>query len=168
MKNNDLVFPEDTIEMYRSLNEKLSVLTADEKKVIPNLANAASLLAAALERINWAGFYLMSEGQLVLGPFMGNPACIRIPVGNGVCGVAAETNEAQVVDDVKSFPGYISCDASTLSEIVIPIHYRGTVVAVLDIDSPERHRFGKNDLEGLTRFVEILEDACDWAPFKVL
>ena len=168
MRKEEFIFPENTVEMYKVLNERLSALVSDEEKVIPNLANAASLLAAALEQINWAGFYLLSSGELVLGPFMGNPACIRIPVGKGVCGVAAENNEAQIVDDVKSFPGYISCDDSTRSEIVLPIHYRGTVVAVLDIDSPVFHRFGKNDLEGLTRFVEILEDACDWAAFKVL
>ena len=167
MQSSDLVFPEETKEMYKALNQQLASLVEGEPLVLPNLSNAASLLAAALEYINWAGFYLMHEGQLILGPFMGNPACIRINMGSGVCGTAAEKDEAQVVADVKTFPGYIACDGSTLSEIVIPIHYKGTVVGVLDIDSPQKRRFGKNDLEGLSEFVKILEDSCDWAAFKV-
>lgn len=148
--------------LYRDLSAQLSSITEDERHPIPNLANAAALLWGALHRINWAGFYLMIGGELVLGPFQGKPACIRIPVGKGVCGTAAETGETQLVHDVHKFPGHIACDSASNSEIVIPLRNGGEIIGVLDIDSPEKNRFDAEDQIGLEAFARILESACDW------
>ena len=142
---------------YQALCAQLSALTDGIPYKIANLANASALLWQHLEKINWAGFYLMEDGKLVLGPFQGKTACIVIPVGKGVCGTAVAENATQLVADVHQFPGHIACDSASNSEIVIPIHVRGEIVGVLDIDSPEFGRFTEEDREGLEQFVHILE-----------
>ena len=147
---------------YSLLLEQLASMTRTERDTIANLANASALLYMSLSDINWAGFYLVREGQLVLGPFQGKPACIRIDFGKGVCGNAAAGDAAILVPDVHAFPGHIACDAASRSEIVIPVHHAGRLTAVLDIDSPLRGRFTREDQEGLERFCAVLEDACDW------
>lgn len=147
---------------YSLLREQLASMTRTERDTIANLANASALLYMSLSDINWAGFYLVREGQLVLGPFQGKPACIRIDFGKGVCGNAAAGDAAILVPDVHAFPGHIVCDAASRSEIVVPVHHAGRLTAVLDIDSPLRGRFAREDQEGLERFCSVLEDACDW------
>ena len=142
---------------YQALCAQLSALTEGISYKIANLANASALLWQHLEKINWAGFYLMEDGNLVLGPFQGKTACIMIPVGKGVCGTAVAENATQLVVDVHQFPGHIACDSASNSEIVVPIHVRGEIVGVLDIDSPEFGRFTEEDREGLEQFVHILE-----------
>lgn len=142
---------------YEKMNAQLENMIQGVPHRIANLANASALLMLSLKDINWAGFYLMEEGRLVLGPFQGKPACIEIPVGRGVCGTAVEKDETQLVTDVQEFPGHIACDAASRSEIVVPIHRKGTVVGVLDIDSPFISRFDEEDREGLKAFVRILE-----------
>ena len=122
-----------------------------------NLANASALLWQTLKDINWAGFYKMEKGILVLGPFQGKPACIEIAVGRGVCGTAVAEDKTQLVYDVHEFPGHIACDAASNSEIVVPIHVNGEIWGVLDIDSPNVGRFTEEDKEGLERFVKVLE-----------
>ena len=157
-----MTYPEDKNEMYELLSEQLAGLMEGERDVIPNLANASALINQALKEINWAGFYLMKDGMLVLGPFQGNPACIRIPVGRGVCGTAAQTLETQLVPDVHLFPGHIACDAQSQSEIVIPLMKDGRLLGVLDIDSPVKSRFDQADRQGLENLCEMLVQACDW------
>lgn len=142
---------------YQQMNEAFSALTQGVTYYISNLANGAALLWQYLPAINWAGFYIMEDGALVLGPFQGKPACIRIPVGKGVCGTAVAENAVQLVADVHQFPGHIACDSASNSEIVIPIRKDGKVWGVLDIDSPELGRFTGEDRECLEKFVNILE-----------
>ena len=144
---------------YTFLCQQLRSLTEGIPYKIANLANASALLWQALPEINWAGFYLMEDGALVLGPFQGKTACIRIPVGKGVCGTAVAENAAQLVPDVHAFPGHIACDSASESEIVIPIRNGAEIYGVLDIDSPIKGRFSEEDLNGLTRFVQVLEKA---------
>ncbi len=167
MQDMTYAYPIDRAEMYPIVNKQLEALTADERLVVPNLANAAALLAQAIEHINWVGFYLPHQEELILGPYQGLPACIRIPIGKGVCGTAVEKNEIQCVPDVEAFPGHIACDTRSRSEIVIPIHYDGIVVGVLDIDSPNKNNFGKKDITGLYDFVRILEKNCAWKEFII-
>lgn len=143
-------------ERYTQLNKQLEALITGEKNRIANLSNASALLNHFLDRINWVGFYLMEDGELCLGPFQGLPACIRIPLGKGVCGTSAKRRETLVVEDVNAFPGHIACDAASQSEIVIPLVKDGEVIGVLDIDSPELNRFSEDDRKGLESFVEIL------------
>ncbi|GGE19592.1 protein YtsP [Marinithermofilum abyssi] len=150
-------------EVYEHLLKQAQGLFADETDWVANLANAASLLYHALDRLNWAGFYLYREGELVLGPFMGKPACIRIPAGKGVCGTAFAEKQTQRVPDVLKFPGHIACDAATRSEIVIPLFHEGNVVGVLDIDSPEPERFDEEDQTYLEQFAAVLQDNIDWS-----
>lgn len=142
---------------YTSLCAQLQALTEGIPYETANLANASALLWQALERINWAGFYKMQDGQLVLGPFQGKPACILIPVGRGVCGTAVAENATQLVYDVHQFPGHIACDAASNSEIVIPLRKNGEIWGVLDIDSPFIGRFTEEDKTGLEQFAQILE-----------
>ena len=142
---------------YRMLCAQLEALTAGVPHRIANLANASALLYDALEDLNWAGFYWMEDGKLVLSPFQGKPACIEIAVGRGVCGTAVQENRTQLVADVHRFPGHIACDSASNSEIVIPIRKDETVVGVLDIDSPSLGRFTEEDRVGLEAFVRILE-----------
>lgn len=141
---------------YSSLAMELGALVEGETDAIANYANASALLNLRLPVLNWAGFYLMKEGQLVLGPFQGKPACIRIPLGKGVCGTAAAEHRTLVVPDVHLFPGHIACDAESASEIVVPLVQEGRVVGVLDIDSPISNRFSEADRLGLELFVETL------------
>lgn len=142
---------------YGELRRQLRALIDGVPHRIANLANASALLYDALEDINWAGFYLMEQGRLVLGPFQGKPACIEIPVGRGVCGTAVQTDRTQLVPDVHDFPGHIACDSASNSEIVIPLHLDGAVFGVLDIDSPLVGRFTEADREGLEAFAAELE-----------
>lgn len=142
---------------YTSLCARLSALTDGISYETANLANAAALLWQELPDINWAGFYKMQDGQLVLGPFQGKPACITIPVGRGVCGTAVAEDRAQLIADVHAFPGHIACDCASNAEIVIPIHAGGIIWGVLDIDSPKHGRFSQTDLDGLQAFVRILQ-----------
>ena len=148
---------------YGLLCEQLRSLAEDEPNYLPVLANASALIFEELDRLNWAGFYLMNKGALLLGPFQGKTACIRIALGKGVCGTAAQKDETQVVADVHKFPGHIACDGASNSEIVVPIHAGGKVIGVLDIDSPVFGRFSEEDKAGLEDFVRILEEVTDFA-----
>jgi GAF domain-containing protein len=156
-------YPDDKEELYALVHHQLEALVSGERCPMPNLANASALLWLALRDINWAGFYLMMDGELVLGPFQGKPACIRIKVGTGVCGTAVQQDRVQLVKDVHQFPGHIACDSASNSEIVVPIHSQGEVVGVLDVDSPSFARFDDVDRRGLEKVVEILERACDFS-----
>ncbi len=143
---------------YKLINEQLKSITDGIKYQIANLANASALLYSSLDNLNWAGFYLMQEGKLVLGPFQGKVACIEIPIGKGVCGTAVAENKIQRIENVHEFPGHIACDSASNSEIVIPIHVNGEIYGVLDIDSPILNRFSLEDQNGLEEFVKILEN----------
>lgn len=143
-------------EQYNQLSKQLDALLEGENNLIANLSNASALLNTFLKEINWVGFYLMNEGELVLGPFQGLPACVRIPVGRGVCGTTVAKEQTMVVDDVHAFPGHIACDAASKSEIVIPLIKDGVVLGVLDIDSPIEARFTSEDKDGLEKFVDVL------------
>ena len=147
--------------LYHELTVTADALTEGEENLMAILSNVAALLGDTLPQINWAGFYLMDFGQLVLGPFWGKPACLRIQPGRGVCGTAAALDAIQRVDDVHAFPGHIACDAASASEIVIPLHVNGRVAAVLDIDSPVPARFTETDQDGLARLAAVLE-ALPW------
>lgn len=144
-------------EFYQQLNAQLSALIDGVPHKIANLANASALLYDAMDRLNWAGFYLMEGGRLVLGSFQGKTACIEIPVGRGVCGTAVARRETIRVEDVHQFPGHIACDSASNSEIVLPLFKDGEVVGVLDIDSPFTCRFTPEDEEGLEAFARIIE-----------
>ncbi|KIF52085.1 GAF domain-containing protein [Vibrio owensii] len=145
------------IEQYQRLTKQAVALIESEKDYIANLANISSLLFMELDDLNWAGFYLKKGDELVLGPFQGKPACVRIPMGRGVCGTAAQTNSVQRVYDVHEFEGHIACDAASNSEIVIPFTINGEVAGVLDVDSPNIGRFNEIDEEGLTHFMVEVE-----------
>ena len=147
---------------YKLLAAQIKSLAEDEPNYIPVMSNASALLYDNMEDLNWAGFYLMNKGSLMLGPFQGKVACIRIEVGKGVCGTAVAENKTQLVKDVHQFPGHIACDSASNSEIVVPIHKNGEVVAVLDIDSPSLNRFDEVDKEGLELFVKTLEEVVDF------
>ena len=144
---------------YKALNAQLKALTDGIPYKTAYLANASALLWEHLDTIYWAGFYMMEEGALVLGPFQGKTACIRIPVGKGVCGTAVAENATQLVPDVHLFPGHIACDCASNSEIVVPIRKNGEGIGVLDISSPVKNRFTEEDRTGLEAFVDILEQA---------
>jgi len=148
--------------LYRDLAKSLASLLEGETDALANLANASGLLAQALDRINWCGFYLLRSGELVLGPFQGKPACVRIAMGQGVCGKAAARRETLVVPDVAAFPGHITCDPASRSEIVLPIVEDGALRGVLDVDSPESDRFAVEDREGLEEFVRVLTPRIAW------
>ena len=143
-------------EKYKQLSVQLDALVSGEPNVYANLSNASALLNQFFDRINWVGFYLMDGEELVLGPFQGLPACIRIPLGRGVCGTVAQSKEGLVVPDVNAFPGHIACDAASRSEIVVPLIKNGEVFGVLDIDSPELNRFTEEDLTGLMQLAAVL------------
>lgn len=143
---------------YTRINQQLQNLLSATSYQITQLANASALLAQSLEDINWAGFYLMEDGKLILGPFQGKVACMEIKIGSGVCGTAVARDEIMLVRDVHQFPGHIACDSASNSEIVLPIHKNGHIIGVLDIDSPILARFDETDREGLSEFVRILEE----------
>ena len=146
----------DSVERFRQLRDAAAALTEGEPDGVANMANVAALIWEFLPDLNWAGFYRMVEGELVLGPFVGRPACIRIPIGRGVCGAAAASGETQLVEDVHAFPGHIACDAASRSELVVPVIRDGKVVAVIDLDSPSPSRFTKDDARGLETLAELL------------
>lgn len=150
-------------EQYRQLCQAADALTAGEPDAVANMANIAALLWEYMAELNWAGFYRVAPAksggdELVLGPFVGRPACIRIPIGRGVCGAAAATAKSQLVEDVHAFPGHIACDAASRSELVVPIVRSGTVIAVIDLDSPREGRFGPEDAEGIEALAALLAD----------
>ena len=143
-------------ELYANLHSQLRALLAGEHDLIANAANCAALLYHSLPDVNWAGYYLLRDGELVVGPFQGRPACVRIALGKGVCGTAAQERRTLVVRDVHEFPGHIACDAASNSEIVVPMLRNGSLIGVLDIDSPNLGRFDDEDRAGLERFVATL------------
>jgi L-methionine (R)-S-oxide reductase len=145
----------DKTEAYRDLAQQLVALIGDERDAIANAANTSALLFDLLPDLNWAGFYLLKNGELVLGPFQGKPACIRIPLGRGVCGTAAATRVSQVVADVHAFPGHIACDAASRSELVVPLLKGDTLLGVLDLDSPVPARFDEADRAGIEAVAAI-------------
>ena len=149
----------DKVTLYRDLSAALEALVAGEPDGIANMANAAALIWESLPGLNWAGFYRNVGGELVLGPFQGRAACIRIPFGKGVCGAAAATLQLQRVDDVHAFPGHIACDAASASELVVPIVRDGVLIAVLDLDSPDIARFDAEDEAGCVALGAILATA---------
>lgn len=149
----------DTPALYRDLSLALKGLLDGESDAVANMANASALLFEGLPDVNWVGFYRNVGGELVLGPFQGRPACIRIKFGEGVCGVAAETRQIQRVEDVNAFPGHIACDSASASEIVVPLIRDGQLIGVLDIDSPTKGRFTQADEDGCAAMGEILQQA---------
>ena len=141
-------------ELYRQLGEAADALTQGEPDAIANMANISALLWEALPDLNWAGFYRNVGGELVLGPFQGRAACIRIAFGKGVCGTAAATREPQCIEDVHAFPGHIACDSASASELVVPVVHEGRLVGVLDLDSPSRARFDEADVKGCVALID--------------
>ena len=152
---------------YKLMVKQAEYLGEDERDFVPFLSNVSALIYDSLDRLNWAGFYLMDKGSLLLGPFQGKVACIRIEIGKGVCGTAVAENRTIRVADVHQFPGHIACDSASESEIVIPIHSVGKIVGVLDIDSPYKERFSEEDEEGLTALVKIIEKYCDFSRLRL-
>ncbi|MGY6637864.1 MAG: GAF domain-containing protein [Erythrobacter sp.] len=152
----------DPAEIHRDLCAAADALTAEEPDGVANMANVAALLWEFLPDLNWAGFYRVAPAkggggqELVLGPFVGRPACIRIPFGKGVCGTAAESRATQLVADVHAFPGHIACDAASRSELVVPVLREGQVIAVIDLDSPSPARFGAEDARGIEALAALL------------
>ena len=144
---------------YSLISKEIAALTSDVKNLTANLSNVSALLNMELSDINWVGFYLLCENELILGPFQGKPACVTIPVGKGVCGTAVSTDSVQLVKDVQEFPGHIACDSASNSEIVLPLHDKtGKTVAVLDIDSPSLGRFTEADQEGILLLQPVIEE----------
>lgn len=150
-------------EIYRELCLQARGLFEGERDAIANAANLAALIYGGLEDVNWAGFYLLKGEELVLGPFQGQPGCVRIPMGSGVCGTAAAAKEAIVVPDVATFPGHIACDTASRSEIVVPLLKRGAVIGVLDLDSPIPDRFNEEDRAGLETLAALWLEASDYS-----
>lgn len=151
----------EKLDFYRTLVAQAEALIADETDLIANMANISALLFNEMPDLNWSGFYILRQGELVLGPFQGKPACVRIAVGKGVCGTAVASGEIQLVKDVHEFPGHIACDAASNSEIVLPVRLRGEIIAVLDIDSPSLARFDEADSQGLSELVAVFERRLD-------
>ncbi|MBS0480727.1 MAG: GAF domain-containing protein [Proteobacteria bacterium] len=143
-------------ELYRELAASARALVAGEPDGVANMANLSALIWQFVDRLNWAGFYRVVDGQLVLGPFQGKAACIRIPFGQGVCGAAAQSGETQLVPDVHAFPGHIACDAASRSELVVPVIRGGQVIAVIDLDSPEPGRFDAEDAAGIEALAKVI------------
>ena len=152
----------DKKELYKIINTYLKGIISEDSDWLAGISNASALLFQLLPEINWAGFYLYKNNELVLGPFQGKPACVRIQMGKGVCGTAAKQRKVQVVKDVNEFPGHIACDAASQSEIVVPIIKDERLIGVLDIDSPVKNRFDEMDAEGLSSFVDILNQRICW------
>jgi GAF domain-containing protein len=167
MQEIDSMYPEDKNECYKLVQAQLKSMLENEPHVLPNLSNTSALLNMALKNINWVGFYLIHNGELLLGPFQGKPACIHIPIGKGVCGTAVSEGKTQLVPDVHAFPGHIACDSASRSEIVIPVRNGSRIAGVLDIDSPTPDRFDLTDKGGLEELVRILESGCDWGALSM-
>ena len=161
----DRLYPEEKEKRYPLLRAQLQSMTQGERPITV-LSNAAALLYQGLPRINWAGFYLVMEDELILGPFQCKPACTRIGWGKGVCGTCWAQGKTQRVADVHAFPGHIACDSASRSELVVPIRAKGVVAGVLDIDSPEPDRFDEADQQGIEAFVQALEQCCDLTPLS--
>jgi GAF domain-containing protein len=145
-------------ELYAEMVRSADAMTSGEPDAVANMANIAALLWAFLPDVNWTGFYRVVDGELVLGPFQGKAACIRIPFGQGVCGAAAQSGETQLVADVHAFPGHIACDANSASELVVPVKHNGTVIAVIDLDSPTLNRFDTEDAKGIELLAQMIAD----------
>lgn len=160
------IYPKEKDKMYELVCKQMEGLLEAENHWLSGLSNASAILKAALEEVNWAGFYIMNEGSLLLGPFQGNIACVRITLGSGVCGTAAQKDEILVIENVHEFQGHIPCDCASNAEIVLPIHVNGQVVAVLDIDSPKFSRFDEEDRKGLECFVKMLESKVNFIGIK--
>ncbi|MGX5733536.1 GAF domain-containing protein [Bosea thiooxidans] len=158
----------DKAGFYRELAGQLEALLAGERDAIANAANTAALLFQMMPDLNWAGFYLMREGELVLGPFQGKPACVRIPVGKGVCGAAVARGASVLVEDVHAFPGHIACDSASRSELVVPLIGRDGIIGVIDLDSPTPARFDAADQAGIERIAAIWLAACGETPEPAL
>ena len=148
---------------YETLLSQVRALAQTEPHFISVMANTSALLAQFLPDLNWAGFYIVMDGQLKVGPFQGKPACVLIGKGRGVCGTSWERDETIVVPDVHAFPGHIACDSASNAEIVIPLHRRGEVAAVLDIDSPVKDRFSQQDQDGLEQLAKLLDEMIRWS-----
>lgn len=146
---------------YPLLLQQAAALVDNEPDLIAKMANLSALIYHSLPQVNWAGFYIMRDNELVLGPFQGQVACVRIPVGKGVCGTAVATGQTQRIADVHAFPGHIACDAASESELVIPVRHRGQILAVLDIDSPVFERFSATDQQALEQLVQLLEQSIE-------
>jgi len=163
---SDVVLPEtypaDPVEAYALIRQEVAAVLTGERDVTANMANTAAILGHGLRRINWVGFYRVLGDELVLGPFWGLPACVRIARGRGVCGTAWERAETLVVDDVRTFAGHIACDARSLSEVVVPVPVDGRVRAVLDCDAPEVARFGAAERALLEDVARLVGEGCDW------
>lgn len=153
---------DEKVNFYAQVNKALESLIEGEKDWLANLSNAAALLYMCMPDINWAGFYLYKENELVLGPFQGKPACIRISLHRGVCGAAARERKVQLVQDVHEFPGHIACDEASRAEIVLPLLKGDKLLGVLDIDSPVKGRFDEGDRAGLQTFIDLLNEQCQW------
>lgn len=151
---------------FELMNKQLRALAEADASWLPVFANASALLWECFPSINWAGFYIVNQGSLLLGPFQGKVACIRIPIGKGVCGTAVLEDATQRIDNVHLFPGHIACDGASNSELVIPIHHNGKVVALLDMDSPIYNRFSENDQKELESFVRTLEEITEFSPIS--
>jgi L-methionine (R)-S-oxide reductase len=145
-------------EVYAEMVRSADAMTSGEPDAVANMANIAALLWAFLPDVNWTGFYRVVDGELVLGPFLGKAACIRIPFGQGVCGAAAQSGETQLVADVHAFPGHIACDANSASELVVPVKHNGSVIAVIDLDSPTLNRFDTEDAKGIELLAQMIAD----------
>jgi GAF domain-containing protein len=161
MHTIDIPVTTDKRELYAQLRAQLTSLLAGERDLVANAANTAALLYHALPEVNWAGFYFLRGAELVLGPFQGQPACVRIPLGKGVCGAAAQTGQSQLVPDVHQFPGHIACDTASRSELVVPLRKGTALIGVLDLDSPRAGRFEPADLEGCEGLAEVFLAALD-------
>ncbi len=151
---------------FELMNKQLRALAEADASWLPVFANASALLWDCFPSINWAGFYIVNQGSLLLGPFQGKVACIRIPIGKGVCGTAVLEDATQRIDNVHLFPGHIACDSASNSELVIPIHHDGKVVALLNMDSPIYNRFSENDQKELESFVRTLEEITEFSPIS--
>lgn len=151
---------------FELMNKQLRALAEADASWLPVFANASALIWDCFPSINWAGFYIVNQGSLLLGPFQGKVACIRIPIGKGVCGTAVLEDATQRIDNVHLFPGHIACDGASNSELVIPIHHDGKVVALLDMDSPIYNRFSENDQKELESFVRTLEEITEFSPIS--
>ena len=151
---------------YALLTDQAAAMIQTEPHYVAALSNLSALIWESMDRLNWAGFYLMDKGSLLVGPFQGRPACIRIEIGKGVCGTAVKEEKIQRVADVHTFPGHIACDAASRSEIVLPIRSGGRIVGVLDIDSPEPERFSEEDEKGLALLADLIGRAVDFAGLR--
>lgn len=162
MKPIKPIVTDDPKKLYDYINLKITGFLSEESDWLANFSNVSAILKLLLSDVNWAGFYFLKKGELILGPFQGMPACTRLEIGKGVCGTAVEEDKIQLVEDVNKFPGHVACDEASNSEIVLPIHYRDNVIGVLDIDSPKIGRFTEDDMLGLTKIVHSIEKYIDF------